>query len=120
MVEPNQVVNPPPTLNYLVPAAIVATVLMTAILLAVSARMDRTRGTLTISLLIVVSFVGVTSYCLIFTIPTDEVTPAVVGGLTAGFGAVVAYWLGRTQTAPPPGETHDAPHEPPANGQKDV
>jgi FtsH-binding integral membrane protein len=110
MVEANQVVNPPPTLNYLVPAAIVATVLMTAILLAVSTRMDRTKGTLTISLLIVVSFVGVTSYCLIFTIPTDEVTPAVVGGLTAGFGAVVAYWLGRTQPAPPPNEA--PPHEP--------
>lgn len=118
-MDANQVINPPPAVNYLVPLAVVSTVLMTALLLAVSTRMDRTRGTLTISLLIVVSFVGVTAYCLIFTIPTDEVTPAVVGGLTAGFGAVVAYWLGRTQTLPPPAETHNGEAPPPNSVKND-
>jgi hypothetical protein len=45
-----------------------------------------------------------------FTVPPDDITPGVVGGLTAGFGAVVAYWLGRTQQLRP----HDEPpHEPP-------
>jgi len=114
------VVNPPPPVsigNYPSAIAVSVAVIMTAILIAVSSRMDRTRGVLTVSLLIIVSFIEVTAYCLIFTIPTDEVTPAVVGGLTAGFGAVVAYWLGRGR--PGTGEPHDQPNgAPPSNGAK--
>ena len=59
-------------------------------------------GTLTISIMITLGMLGATAYCLIYTIPTDDITPGVVGGLTAGFGAVVAYWLGRTGEGPPP------------------
>jgi hypothetical protein len=55
---------------------------------------------LTISILIVVAFMGTVAFCLFFTVPNDEVTPGVVGGLATGFGAVVAYWLGRPQKAP--------------------
>ena len=53
--------------------------------------------------LITIAFIGAVGYCLFFTVPQDEVTPAVVGGLTAGFGAVVAHWLGRPHgiNAPP-------------------
>jgi hypothetical protein len=107
-------VNPPPPValsNYPTLISVGGAVLFTAILVVVAGRFDATRGPLTISLLIVVSFVAVTAYCLIFTIPTDEVTPAVVGGLTAGFGAVVAYWLGHRNNAPPP------PPPPPAGNE---
>jgi hypothetical protein len=88
--------NPPVAIaNYPSSVAIVVAVLFTAILLFVAGRFDPTQGPLTISLLIVLAMIGATAYCLVFTIPNDDITPGVVGGLTAGFGAVVAYWLGR-------------------------
>lgn len=79
------------------PAAVFAAcvVSFTALLLVVSGRYDPTRGPLTISLMITIGMLGATAYCLIFTIPADDITPSVVGGLTAGFGAVLAYWFGR-------------------------
>ena len=57
---------------------------------------------------------GSVAYCLIFTIPTDDITPGVVGGLTAGFGAVVAYWLGHrggggNRGDQPPGPSKEGP-----------
>lgn len=113
MIDPVDIVNPPPTPvigNYPGIMAAGAAVLLTAILLVVSNRFDSTKGPLTISILIIVAFMGTVAYCLIFTVPTDEVTPSVVGGLTAGFGAVVAHWLGRVQHGPgrrPPEETPD-------------
>lgn len=79
------------------PASIVVglTVALTCILLVVANRFDATGGVLTISLLITIGMLAAITYCLIFTIPPDDITPSVVGGLTAGFGAVVAYWLGQ-------------------------
>ena len=76
----------------------------TAFLLWVSGRFDPTGGVLTISIMIVLGMLGAVGYCLMFTIPPDDITPGIVGGLTAGFGAVVAHWLGRVQTKqqPPP------------------
>lgn len=94
-------VNPPPAVqtigvaDFRVWFGIGIGVVLTSLLLFASSRFDRTGGTLTISLLIVLGFLGAVSYCLIFTIPTDEVTPGIVGGLTAGFGAVCAHWLGK-------------------------
>lgn len=97
-MSPSEVVNPPPSVslfNY--PGAItaVAVVALTAVLLFVAGRFDPTQGPLTISLMITLGMLGATAYCLIFTIPVDDITPSVVGGLTAGFGAVLAYWFGR-------------------------
>jgi hypothetical protein len=81
------------------PATIVvgSTVILTALLVFVAGRFDPTQGVLTISLLITVGMLGAIVYCLIFTIPNDDITPGVVGALTAGFGAVVAHWLGHRQ-----------------------
>jgi hypothetical protein len=86
------------------PATIIvgSTVLMTSLLVFVAGRFDPTQGVLTISVLITIGMLGAIAYCLIFTIPADDITPGVVGGLTAGFGAVVAHWLGRTRGGPPP------------------
>ena len=92
--------NPPPLVKLLdYPGAIgvCLAVLLTTVLLFVAGKFDPSGGSLTISLLIVLGMLGATAYCLIFTVPQDDITPGVVGGLTAGFGAVVAYWLGRTQ-----------------------
>jgi hypothetical protein len=83
-------------------------VAQTTILLYIAGRFDPTGGPLTISIMIVLGMLGAVAYCLLFTVPQDDITPSVVGGLTAGFGAVCAYWLGRTQPA-----RHDRPHDPP-------
>jgi hypothetical protein len=98
-------VNPPlvtGTGNFPATIIVSATVAMTCILLVISAKFDHTGGALTISILIVLGMIGAIAYCLIFTIPADDITPGVIGGLTAGFGAVVAYWLGRPASPPPP------------------
>ena len=60
-----------------------------------AARFDRTNGVLTISLLVVMSFIAAMAFSLFFTIPTDEVTSAVIGGLVAAFGGIIGYWLGK-------------------------
>jgi drug/metabolite transporter (DMT)-like permease len=70
-------------------------VLFTGILLLIATKWDPTQGPLTISLLVVLAFIGTVAFCLFFTIPNDEITSAVVGGLVASFGAVIAFWLGR-------------------------
>jgi hypothetical protein len=107
------IVNPPPITeitNYPIAVGAVIGVVLTSALLFVSSKFDNSGGTLTISLLITVGMLGAVSYCLIFTIPNDDITPGVVGGLTAGFGAVVAHWLGRTKEhsekdrGPPPAD----------------
>jgi FtsH-binding integral membrane protein len=70
-------------------------VVFTAILLFVSGRFDPTNGVLTLSILVVLAFIGIVMVSLLFPIPAGETNAAVVGGLTAAFGAIVAYWLGR-------------------------
>jgi uncharacterized BrkB/YihY/UPF0761 family membrane protein len=72
-------------------------VILTIILLFIAGKFDPTGGVLTISLLIVLSFIGVVIFVLFFTVPNDEITSAVIGGLTASFGAIVAFWLGRSR-----------------------
>lgn len=95
---PADVVNPPPvvaTLNYPIAIGVILGVALTSALLFISGKFDPTHGVLTISLMIVIGMLGAVMYTLIFTVPPDDITPGVVGGLTAGFGAVISYWLGR-------------------------
>jgi hypothetical protein len=68
-------------------------VLFTTLLVIVATKFDPTQGPLTISLLVVLGFIGTVAFCLFFTIPNDEITSAVIGGLVASFGAVIAFWL---------------------------
>jgi hypothetical protein len=99
------VTNPPPSvslMNYPSAVAIALTVVFSAAILFFSGRFDPTKGPLTISIMIVLGMLGATAYCLVFTVPVDDITPGVVGGLTVGFGAVVMYWFGRTTGPPPP------------------
>jgi uncharacterized BrkB/YihY/UPF0761 family membrane protein len=94
---------PPPSpkmLDYPGTIGIGIEVLFVAILLFVSSKFDVTGGQLTISLLIVLSFVGVVVFCLFYTVPSDESTSLVIGGLVAAMGAVVTHWL--SQRRPPP------------------
>jgi uncharacterized membrane protein len=67
----------------------------TIVLLIVAKKFDPHQGALTISLLVVIIFFGVILWSVLFTIPTDEVTSAVIGGLVAAFGSVITYWLTR-------------------------
>jgi hypothetical protein len=101
----SEVVNAPPPVaifNYPAAVGVGLTVVFTAAILMIAGKFDRTGGPLTISIMIVLGMLGATAYCLVFTIPQDDITPGVVGGLTAGFGAVVAYWLGRAMGPPAP------------------
>ena len=94
----NPVVSPPPVpkiFDYPGATTAVFLTVFTACLLFIAGRFDPTGGVLTISLLVVLAFVGTVVFTLLFSVPTDEITSAVVGGLVAAFGAVIAYWLGR-------------------------
>jgi uncharacterized BrkB/YihY/UPF0761 family membrane protein len=99
-MSPSELVVPPPvvkTVDFPVGVTISFAVLLTVVLIFVAGRFDPTFGILTISLLVVVVFLSVVVFCLFFTIPNDEITSGVVGGLIAAFGAVVAHWIGRVQ-----------------------
>jgi hypothetical protein len=87
----------PKILDYPSLFSVAFVVLFASIMLVVSKQFDATGGPLTISLIVVLAMVAVVAFSMIYNIPADdEVTPAVVGGLVAAFGAVVAYWLGRS------------------------
>jgi hypothetical protein len=99
----NDLVIPPPTpkiMDYPASIGLIIAVVLVTILLVVTSRFDATGGTLTISLLVVLSFLGLVTFCAFFTVPTDEITSGAIGGLVAAFGAVVAYWLGRRKEPP--------------------
>jgi energy-converting hydrogenase Eha subunit A len=85
----------PKVIDYPVVVAIIMVVVFTAMLLPIINRFDQTSGTLTISLIVVITVVAIAIFSVFFTIPTDEITSAVVGGLVASFGAIIAYWLGK-------------------------
>jgi uncharacterized BrkB/YihY/UPF0761 family membrane protein len=98
-VTAEELVIPPPTPR-LIPypglIGIAALIVFTAGLLIIIDRFDGSHGILAISLLIVLAFIGVTIFCLFFTIPNDQVTAGVIGGLIAAFGAVVAHFIGKS------------------------
>jgi uncharacterized BrkB/YihY/UPF0761 family membrane protein len=85
----------PKLVDYPIAIGIVLGVLATASLVVVAGRFDPTGGTLTISILVVLAMVSTTIFVMLFSIPTDEITSAVLGGLVAAFGAVMAFWLGK-------------------------
>jgi peptidoglycan/LPS O-acetylase OafA/YrhL len=95
------VVNPPPMpklLDYPVATTLTGVLFGVTIALLVSRYFDPTGGALTISLLVVFAFIGTVVFCLFFTVPTDEITSSVLGGLVASFGAVIAFWLGKSKS----------------------
>lgn len=95
---PTELVVPPPTpklLDYPASVGVSFMVVFVTVLLLVSGKFDPTGGALTLSLLVVLAFIGVVIFCMFFTVPRDETTAAIVGGLTAAFGAVISHWLGR-------------------------
>jgi hypothetical protein len=97
------VVNPPPIpkiMDYPASIGLIIAVVLVTVLLVVVSRFDATGGTLTISLLVVLSFLGLVTFCAFFTVPTDEITSGAIGALIAAFSAVVVYWLGRRKEPP--------------------
>ena len=100
----NEVIQPPPIpkmFDYPGITGALGGVVGTMALLIVVGKFDPSGGILAISLLITLAFVGVVTFCLFFSIPSDDVTSGVIGGLTAAFGAVVAHWIGRQNGGPP-------------------
>ncbi len=96
MADPNQLVVPPPIpkiMDYPGALGISFMIVFVSLLLFISGRFDPTKGVLTISLLIVLTMVGVITFSVFFTIPNDQTTAAVIGALGTAFGAVVTYWL---------------------------
>ena len=101
MAEP--LVVPPPTpkiMDYPASVGLIIAVILVTMLLVVVSRWDATGGTLTISLLVILAFISLVTFCAFFTIPTDAITDAAIGGLVAAFGAVIAHWLGRRKEPP--------------------
>lgn len=99
-MSPSDLVIPPPTpklMDYPATLGIGIGIIFTTILVFVAGKFDPTGGVLTISIMITLAFTGTVTFCLFFTVPNDEVTSGVVGGLIAAFGAVVAHWIGRSQ-----------------------
>jgi hypothetical protein len=91
-------VNPPPipkVLDYPAAIGLGICVFLTVCMLVAAKFFDPSGGALTISLLVILSFLSLVTYCAFFTIPTDEITSGAIGGLVAAFGAVVAFWLSR-------------------------
>jgi hypothetical protein len=85
----------PKMIDYPASVGVALAVLMTGVVLVLIHYFDPTRGPLAISVLVVVCFMGVVVFCSFFTLPTSEITSSVIGGLTAAFGAIIAYWLGK-------------------------
>ena len=85
----------PQITDYPAAVGIALVTVLTALLLFITARLDPTSGVLTISLMVIVAFIGMVMFSLLFVIPTGDTTSSVIGGLIAAFGAVVAFWLGR-------------------------
>jgi hypothetical protein len=103
MASPDLIVTPnplPKLLDFPASIGLAIVVGLTTILLFVASRFDPTGGSLTISLLVVLGFLGLVVFCALFTIPSDEITSGAIGGLVAAFGAVVAFWLGRGREPP--------------------
>lgn len=96
-MSPSDVVIPPPTglkhFDYPVAVALLFLCLFTTILVFVASRFDPTQGLLTISIMVVVAFCAALGFSMLFTVPNDETTSLVVGGLVASFSAVITYWL---------------------------
>jgi len=93
---PGGVIVPPPRFTYVDfpgAVAILATCAGALVLVFLAARFDKTGGALTVSLLVILAFIGILAYAVTVTVPRDETTAAVIGALTAGFGGVITYWL---------------------------
>ncbi len=102
---PGGVIVPPPKtqiIDYPAAAAVGIVVIGCVALLLVVSRFDHSKGALTISLLIVLAMIGVVAFSLTVTIPRDETTAAVIGGLVTAFGGVIGYWLGKPRNEGPP------------------
>lgn len=108
-------VIPPPSpklLDYPATLGIGIGIAFTTVLLYVAGKFDPTGGTLTISVMVVVAFMGVATFCMYFTVPSNEITSSIIGGLTAAFGAVVSFWLNHPRRGWP-GERGDDDDEHP-------
>lgn len=90
----------PQITDYPAAIGIALCVAFTAILLVVTRHFDPTGGVLMLSLMVVISFIGIVMFSLLFQIPNGETNASVVGGLIAAFGAVVVFWLGRGKGPP--------------------
>lgn len=87
--------NLPQVLDYPVATGLTIEVVCVVVLLLVSKRFDPTGGQLTIALIIVVGMTAMAIYALLFSIPQDEETATIIGGMVAAFGAIVALWAAK-------------------------
>jgi uncharacterized BrkB/YihY/UPF0761 family membrane protein len=102
MMSPSDFIPPPTPKMFDYPGAtgVAFIVVFVTMLLFVAGKFDPSGGVLTLSLLVTLAFIGTVVFCLFFTVPNDEITSGVIGGLIAAFGAVIAHWLGRPKEGP--------------------
>lgn len=104
--------EPPTITNYPVASVAIGVAVLSAVVLFFVGRFDPTQGPLTLSIMIALGLLGTIAYCLVFTVPQNDVTSEVVGALSTGFGAVLVYWFGRAS-----GDKRGVqPPEPPKEG----
>ena len=77
------------------PASIAAAIVIAvAVGAVVAARWaDPTQGLLTISVIVVSAFVGVTYTGILYGIPQTPVNEIMIGALATSLGAVIAFWM---------------------------
>lgn len=86
----------PPESPFTIPgfAAVGLGVIYTSVMVFMIGRYDKTGGALTVSVMVVIGFFAALTWAIRYQIPQDPETAALMGGLVAAFGAVVAYWIG--------------------------
>lgn len=102
IMDPIQLPPIPKLIDYPASIGIGIGIIFTAALLYVSGKFDPTHGALTISIMVVLAFISTVMFVSFFTVPSNEITSSVIGGLIAAFGAVVSYWLNHPGRGPPP------------------
>jgi len=83
------------SIPYLALIAAMAVMAASALLIAVARYFDRTRGALTLSIIIAVAFVTATFASMVYKIQQTPLTEILVGALAASLGATITYWMSR-------------------------
>jgi len=74
----------------------IAVGIVVMLILIISRYSDQeTKGFLTISLLIVFSFIMAAFASMVYQVPTNPATEILVGALSTALGAIISHWVGR-------------------------
>lgn len=104
-IVPHDVAPPPAQQPWLLPFPVYTSIITVFLLIAIFLtiilllrRFDENQALLTpqliLSIMVVVSFLGVTAYATKNNLPQNEAAGQLMGGLIGGFTLVLSYWFG--------------------------